>query len=121
MAQTSGHPAVAGLLLAAGGGRRLGGRPKALLEHRNRPLIEHAVRVLRNGGCGPLHVVLGAAAVAVFLVVLLGVLPVVWRATTDLGSELREGRGAGAAPVRRRMRAGLVVAEFAIALVLLVG
>ena len=53
---------VAGLLLAAGGGRRLGGRPKALLEHRNRPLIEHAVRVLRDGGCAPLHVVLGAAA-----------------------------------------------------------
>lgn len=53
---------VAGLLLAAGGGRRLGGRPKALLEHRDRPLIEHAVRVLRNGGCGPVHVVLGAAA-----------------------------------------------------------
>lgn len=56
------NPKVAGLLLAAGGGRRLGGRPKALLEHRGRPLIEHAVRSLRNGGCGPLHVVLGAAA-----------------------------------------------------------
>jgi len=67
------------------------------------------------------RLVLGAAAVAVFLVVLLGVLPVVWRATTDLSAGLREGRGAGAAPVRRRMRAGLVVAEFAIALVLLVG
>ncbi|MEV1024716.1 nucleotidyltransferase family protein [Streptomyces sp. NPDC050264] len=53
---------VAGLLLAAGGGRRLGGRPKALLSHRGRPLVEHAVRVLREGGCGPLHVVLGAAA-----------------------------------------------------------
>ncbi|SCF86584.1 MobA-like NTP transferase domain-containing protein, partial [Streptomyces sp. Ncost-T6T-2b] len=56
------NPKVAGVLLAAGGGRRLGGRPKALLEHRGRPLIEHAVRSLRNGGCGPLHVVLGAAA-----------------------------------------------------------
>ncbi|MFF9567299.1 NTP transferase domain-containing protein [Streptomyces sp. NPDC014685] len=55
-------PAVAGLLLAAGGGRRLGGRPKALLEHRGRPLVEHAVRVLRDGGCDPVHVVLGAAA-----------------------------------------------------------
>ncbi|MFE9697145.1 NTP transferase domain-containing protein [Streptomyces sp. NPDC006270] len=50
------------MLLAAGGGRRLGGRPKAPLEHRGRPLIEHAVRSLRDGGCGPLHVVLGAAA-----------------------------------------------------------
>ncbi|MFE2974837.1 NTP transferase domain-containing protein [Streptomyces sp. NPDC059258] len=56
------NPEVAGVLLAAGGGRRLGGRPKALLEHRGRPLVEHALRSLRNGGCGPLHVVLGAAA-----------------------------------------------------------
>lgn len=54
--------AVAGLLLAAGGGRRLGGRPKALLTMDGRPLVEHAVRILRAGGCGPLHVVLGAAA-----------------------------------------------------------
>ncbi|MGC5341481.1 nucleotidyltransferase family protein [Streptomyces sp. DT24] len=53
------------MLLAAGGGRRLGGRPKALLEHRGRPLVEHAVRALREGGCGPVLVVLGAAADAV--------------------------------------------------------
>ncbi|MER7764986.1 nucleotidyltransferase family protein [Streptomyces sp. NPDC097619] len=53
------------MLLAAGGGRRLGGRPKALLEHRGRPLVENAVRVLREAGCGPLHVVLGAAAAEV--------------------------------------------------------
>ncbi|MFH8798791.1 NTP transferase domain-containing protein [Streptomyces sp. NPDC017936] len=56
---------VAGLLLAAGGGRRLGGRPKALLTHRGRPLVEHAVRVLRTAGCTRVHVVLGAAADAV--------------------------------------------------------
>ncbi|MGC3002962.1 NTP transferase domain-containing protein, partial [Streptomyces sp. G35A] len=55
-------PAVTGLLLAAGGGRRLGGRPKALLPHRGRPLVEHAVRVLRAGGCERVHVVLGAGA-----------------------------------------------------------
>ncbi|MFF0889541.1 NTP transferase domain-containing protein [Streptomyces sp. NPDC003456] len=59
---TDGTPAVAGLLLAAGGGRRLGGRPKALLTHRGRPLVEHAVRVLREGGCTTVHVVLGARA-----------------------------------------------------------
>ncbi|MFE9440145.1 NTP transferase domain-containing protein [Streptomyces sp. NPDC006602] len=56
---------VAGLLLAAGGGRRLGGRPKALLEHRGRPLVEHAVGVLRAAGCTRVHVVLGAEAAAV--------------------------------------------------------
>ncbi|WP_055494561.1 NTP transferase domain-containing protein [Streptomyces sp. TP-A0356] len=56
---------VAGLLLAAGGGRRLGGRPKALLGHRGRPLVEHAVGVLRAAGCDRVHVVLGAAADAV--------------------------------------------------------
>ncbi|MCC3767339.1 NTP transferase domain-containing protein [Streptomyces sp. UNOC14_S4] len=58
----AGAPPVAGLLLAAGAGRRLGGRPKALLEHRGRPLIEHAARALRDGGCVPRYVVLGAAA-----------------------------------------------------------
>jgi nicotine blue oxidoreductase len=56
---------VAGLLLAAGGGRRLGGRPKALLEHRGRPLVEHAVGVLRTAGCTRVHVVLGAQAATV--------------------------------------------------------
>ncbi|MFE7645300.1 nucleotidyltransferase family protein [Streptomyces phaeoluteigriseus] len=56
---------VAGLLLAAGGGRRLGGRPKALLTHRGRPLVEHAVEALRAAGCTRVHVVLGAAADAV--------------------------------------------------------
>ncbi|MCT4352142.1 nucleotidyltransferase family protein [Streptomyces sp. Je 1-79] len=55
-------PQIAGLLLAAGGGQRLGGRPKALLTHRGRPLVEHAVRVLREGGCEVVHVVLGASA-----------------------------------------------------------
>ncbi|MEU6682307.1 nucleotidyltransferase family protein [Streptomyces sp. NPDC046832] len=59
---TGGTGAVAGLLLAAGGGRRLGGRPKALLPHRGRPLVEHAVRVLREGGCATVHVILGARA-----------------------------------------------------------
>ncbi|MFI9154325.1 NTP transferase domain-containing protein [Streptomyces sp. NPDC053367] len=56
---------VAGLVLAAGGGRRLGGRPKALLTHRGRPLVEHAVAALRAAGCTRVHVVLGAGAAAV--------------------------------------------------------
>lgn len=51
----------AGLVLAAGGGRRLGGRPKALLPYAGGTLVEHAVRVLREGGCERVFVVLGAA------------------------------------------------------------
>ncbi|MFF7603739.1 NTP transferase domain-containing protein [Streptomyces parvulus] len=59
---TENEDQVAGLLLAAGGGRRLGGRPKALLEHRGHPLVEHAVAVLRAAGCARVYVVLGARA-----------------------------------------------------------
>ncbi|WP_327745296.1 nucleotidyltransferase family protein [Streptomyces europaeiscabiei] len=62
---TAGGSEVVGLLLAAGGGRRLGGRPKALLTHHGRPLVEHAVGVLRVGGCARIHVVLGAEAATV--------------------------------------------------------
>lgn len=62
---TQNEQQVAGLVLAAGGGRRLGGRPKALLQHHGRPLVEHAVGVLRAAGCTRVHVVLGALAGAV--------------------------------------------------------
>lgn len=51
----------AGLLLAAGGGRRMG-RPKALLEFEGRMLVESAAEVLRDGGCDPVVVVLGAGS-----------------------------------------------------------
>jgi CTP:molybdopterin cytidylyltransferase MocA len=51
----------AGLVLAAGEGRRLG-RPKALVEVGGELLVERAVQVLREGGCEPVAVVLGAAA-----------------------------------------------------------
>ncbi|WP_181010531.1 NTP transferase domain-containing protein, partial [Streptomyces sp. FM008] len=46
------------MVLAAGGGRRLGGRPKALLEYAGRPLVEHAVAVVRAAGVARVHVVL---------------------------------------------------------------
>nr|WP_319461858.1 nucleotidyltransferase family protein [Micromonospora sp. RTP1Z1] len=52
---------VAGLLLAAGAGRRFG-RPKALVELDGEPLVRRAVRLLRAGGCAPVHVVVGAGA-----------------------------------------------------------
>lgn len=55
---------VAGLLLAAGAGRRYGA-PKALVRHGGRRLVEHALAALRDGGCAPVVVVLGAAAAEV--------------------------------------------------------
>jgi len=53
---------VAGLLLAAGGGRRMG-RAKALLDDpAGGSYVERGVRVLRAAGCDPVVVVLGAQA-----------------------------------------------------------
>jgi CTP:molybdopterin cytidylyltransferase MocA len=54
-------PAVAGLLLAAGAGRRMG-RPKALVELDGEPLVRRGVRLLAQAGCGPVVVVVGARA-----------------------------------------------------------
>ncbi len=45
-----------GLILAAGGARRMG-RPKALLDVDGERFIDRAVRVLREGGCGEIFVV----------------------------------------------------------------
>jgi CTP:molybdopterin cytidylyltransferase MocA len=53
---------VAGLLLAAGAGRRMGG-PKALLrDERGVPFLDRAIGTLLDGGCGSVTVVLGAGA-----------------------------------------------------------
>lgn len=52
---------TAGLLLAAGAGRRLG-MPKALLPYRGRLLVDHAAAILTAAGCQPVVVVLGAQA-----------------------------------------------------------
>ncbi|MFI6305098.1 NTP transferase domain-containing protein [Amycolatopsis thailandensis] len=52
---------VAGLLLAAGAGRRFGG-PKALAVLDGEPFAIRALRVLADAGCAPVRVVLGAAA-----------------------------------------------------------
>ncbi|MCB7136589.1 nucleotidyltransferase family protein [Cellulosimicrobium marinum] len=57
--------ATVAVLLAAGAGTRLGRGPKALLPHRGRPLVEHVVQVLLEGGCATVVVVLGAGADAV--------------------------------------------------------
>jgi CTP:molybdopterin cytidylyltransferase MocA len=53
---------AAGLLLAAGGGRRMG-TPKALVEDpAGGSFVERGVRVLRAAGCAPVVVVVGAEA-----------------------------------------------------------
>jgi nicotine blue oxidoreductase len=60
-AGTSAATPCAGLLLAAGAGTRMGG-PKALVELDGRLLVERGVAVLREAGCDPVVVVLGASA-----------------------------------------------------------
>ena len=55
---------VAGVLLAAGEGKRLG-RPKALVELGGRRLVDRGVGLLREGGTAPVFVVTGAVPVTV--------------------------------------------------------
>jgi CTP:molybdopterin cytidylyltransferase MocA len=52
---------TAGLVLAAGAGRRFGG-PKALAEFDGRSLLDRAVATLHAGGCRQVLAVLGAGA-----------------------------------------------------------
>ncbi|WP_231331365.1 nucleotidyltransferase family protein [Actinomadura graeca] len=79
----------AGLLLAAGEGRRFG-RPKALLELDGERLVDRGVRMLRDAGCSPVLVVAGAAQVEVIGAV---VVPNPgWR--DGMGSSLRAGLAA---------------------------
>jgi nicotine blue oxidoreductase len=55
---------VAGLVLAAGAGRRYG-MPKALVTYQGRLLVQRAADTLREGGCAQTTVVLGAEAARV--------------------------------------------------------
>ncbi|MGI9004739.1 MAG: nucleotidyltransferase family protein [Streptosporangiaceae bacterium] len=80
------HSRIAGLLLAAGSGSRLG-RPKATLEIGGLTLAERGVALLRDGGTDPVIMVTGAAPVS-----LPGVITAHnpdWR--SGMGSSLREG------------------------------
>lgn len=84
--QPDAHSSIAGLLLAAGQGRRFG-RPKALVELGGLTLAERGVALLRDGGTDPVILVTGAAPVS-----LPGVITAHnpdWR--TGMGSSLREG------------------------------
>ena len=78
--------AVAGVLLAAGEGKRLG-TPKALVELGGRRLVDRAAGLLREGGAAPVLVVTGAAPVTVPGVI--GVPNPDWRA--GMGSSLAAG------------------------------
>ncbi|MEU8796571.1 nucleotidyltransferase family protein [Spirillospora sp. NPDC048819] len=84
-----GAESPAGLLLAAGEGRRLG-RPKATLELDGERLVDRGVRMLRDAGCSPVLVVAGAEPVEVIGAV---VVPNAdWR--VGMGSSLRAGLAA---------------------------
>jgi len=52
-------PSAAGIVLAAGEGKRFGG-PKAPYVHEGERLVDRAVRILREAGCDPVFVILGA-------------------------------------------------------------
>lgn len=86
---------VAGLLLAAGAGRRFG-MPKALVRYRDRLFVEHAADALHQGGCEPVVVVLGALAADVRSTAVLSGSLVVdnpsWE--SGMGSSLRAGLSA---------------------------
>jgi len=85
---------VAGLVLAAGGGSRLG-RPKALVAYGGELLVDRAARLLADGGCAPVLAVLGAAADEVRATAALPGTSTVdnpgWR--TGMASSLRVGLG----------------------------
>lgn len=88
---------VAGLVLAAGNGRRLG-CPKALLRHQGTLLVEQAVGAVRDAGCAPVIVVLGAAADQVQASADLGPATVLVNKAwgTGVGSSLKTGLAAAA-------------------------
>jgi putative ABC transport system permease protein len=66
-------------------------------------------------------VVAGTAAVSIVVVVVFGLLPALGAPGRALTAALKDGGGAGSGRTRQRLRAALVVGEFALALMLLVG
>jgi len=80
---------VAGVVLAAGAGRRFGG-PKALVVLDGERLVDRAVRLLQSGRCDPVIVVSGAVPLVVAEATV--VENADWR--TGMGSSLRRGLAA---------------------------
>jgi CTP:molybdopterin cytidylyltransferase MocA len=81
---------VAGVVLAAGAGSRFGA-PKALVELDGELLVERAVRLLADGGCSPVVVVLGAAAAQVRAAAALPHVVVAHDWETGMAASLRAG------------------------------
>ncbi|WDZ84094.1 nucleotidyltransferase family protein [Micromonospora cathayae] len=83
------------MIIAAGGGRRIGG-PEALLHLGERPLVDQMIDVLTEAGCTQNVVVLGAAAAEVRRTAeLAGATVVVNQAWgTGVGSSIRAGLAA---------------------------
>jgi len=105
-AVAAGAPA-AGVLLAAGAGRRFG-RPKALVELDGLTLAARGVRLLRAGGCDPIVVVEGAAPLRQLLPADVSIVPNPdW--PTGMGSSLRAGLRALAAVAPAEVAAAVVV------------
>jgi CTP:molybdopterin cytidylyltransferase MocA len=92
---------TAGIVLAAGAGRRFGG-PKALVRFGNHTLLENAVSVLAESGCRrPVYVVLGCPLVAE--------LPTIDEMQVSWNPDWREGIGSSL-----RYALSLLATEYAI-------
>ncbi|ASW55838.1 NTP transferase domain-containing protein [Plantactinospora sp. KBS50] len=83
------------MIIAAGGGRRIGG-PEALLHVGGRPLVNQVLDIMAEAGCTPCVVVLGAAAEQVRQAADLSEARVVVNRAwgTGIGSSLRMGLNA---------------------------
>ena len=81
---------IAGLLLAAGAGTRFGG-PKALVPYRGELLVHRGRRLLSEGGCDPVVVVLGAQAEQVMALADLPDCALALDWETGMGASLRAG------------------------------
>lgn len=83
---------VAGMIIAAGGGRRIGG-PEALLHQGEKPLVNEVLQTVVGAGCEPVVLVLGAGADQVREAADLSAARVVVNGSwaTGMGSSMRMG------------------------------
>lgn len=59
LASSHQKPAIGAIIMAAGAGRRMGNRPKSLLQRDGEPLLQRQIRLLAQAGAGVIVVVLG--------------------------------------------------------------